>query len=83
MLKIKWDLVLVLIFIKHNGLFGWTMSSSQLLQIDSPVDSFHNSWLSQEVIHDKIILKASFNSATKDMLLYEYICWYNCEIMLV
>ena len=29
----------------------------------------------------KIILKVCFNSAVKNVLVYEYTCWYNSEIM--
>ena len=42
-------LVVVLIFLKHNGLCGRAISSSQLCQVDSTVDNFHNSWPSQKI----------------------------------
>ena len=64
--------VAVLFFVEHNGLRGQRISSSQLLQVDSTVDNFHNSWPLQEVIHDKIILKACFGSSVKNMLVYAY-----------
>ena len=81
--EIKNTLVVVaLIFLKHNGMCGQAISSSRLRQVDSTVDNFHNSWPSQEVIHDKIILKACFDSSVKNVLVYEYIRRYNSEIML-
>ena len=40
--------VVVFVLIKHNGLCGRAISSSQLLQVDSRVDIFYNSWFSQE-----------------------------------
>ena len=73
MLEIKIDMiVVVLIFLKHNGLFWQVISSSNLWWFDSTFDNFHNSW--QEEIHNKIMLKAYFHSSVKNMLLYENIC---------
>ena len=47
MLEIKNDvLVVVLILLKHNGLFGRAISSGQLSEVDSKADNFHNSWTS-------------------------------------
>ena len=75
MLEIKNAVVVVvLIFLKHNGLCGQVISSSPFLQVDSTVDNFHNSWPSQEVIHGEIILKACFESSMENMLVHEYIC---------
>ena len=57
-LKIKNAVVVVvLIFLKHNSLRGQAINSSQLWQVHSAFDNFHNSWPSQEVVPDKIILK--------------------------
>ena len=61
----------------------FSLSSSQLWQVDNAVDNFHNSWPSQEVIHDKAVLKACFDNSMKNMLVCEFICWYNSEIRLV
>ena len=41
--------VVVLIFLKHNGLCRQVITSSHLWQVDNIVDIFHNSWCSQEV----------------------------------
>ena len=59
--------VAVLIFLKHNGLYVRAISSSQLRQVDSIVDNFHNPWPSEEVIHDKTILKACFDSSVENI----------------
>ena len=66
--KIKNAVVLVvLIFLKHNGLCGQAISSSQLWQVDSTVDNFHNLWPLQEVVHDKIILRAYFDYSKENI----------------
>ena len=74
MLQIKDAVVVVvLIFLKDNGLGGQMISSFQLWQIDSTVDNFQKLWPFQEVIHDKIMLNACFHSLMKNMLVYEYV----------
>ena len=81
MLQIKDAVVVVvLIFLKHNnGLGGQVISSFQLWQIDSTIDNFQKLWSFQEVIHDKIMLNACFQSCLilvstmKNMLVYEYV----------
>ena len=62
-LEIKNVVLVVLIFLKHNGLCGWVISSSQLWLVVSTVDNFQNSWL----IHDKIIIKASLDSSVENI----------------
>ena len=61
--------VVVLIFLKHNGLCGRGISSSQLWQVDSTVDDFHILWPSQKVTHDKIILKVCFDSSVENIFI--------------
>ena len=81
MLQIKDAVVVVvLIFLKHNnGLGGQVISSFQLWQIDSTIDNFQKLLPFQEVIHDKIMLNACFQSCLilvstmKNMLVYEYV----------
>ena len=48
---------IVLIFLNHNGLHGWAKSSSLALAG------------SYKVIHDKIILKACFDSSVETMFI--------------
>ena len=70
MLEIKKTaVVVVLIFLKYNGLCGDAIISAQLWWVDSTVDNFHNSWPSQELIHDKIILKTYFNSSMENVFM--------------
>ena len=59
--------VVLLTFIKPNGLCEWAISF-QLCYVDSKIDNFHNSWPSQEVIHNKIILTACFDSSVENIL---------------
>ena len=70
--------VAALIFLKHDGLCGQGISSSQLWQVDRTVDNFHNSWPSQEVIHDEIILKLCFNSSVENILFNQINFPYMC-----
>ena len=46
--------------------------------MEKTVDNFHNSWSSQEVIHDKIILKAWFLS---NQVIFLYLCEPNLTII--
>ena len=52
---------------------------SQLWQIDSKVDNFHNSRPSQEVIHNKIILKGCFNSSVENIFIQSIFSLYMWE----
>ena len=68
--------VIVLISLKHNGLCGWAISSSQLWKV-------HNSQFSQFMALTGSCFIVCFESSVENISVYEHICWHNSEIMLV